>query len=132
VDVAATATVRSATMTAPMRREGSADHPWRGIDLDVYESHMSDARVGQLQRLHAITSDQLGAYAGRAVGVLGVAGGNGLDLIDPLVTDAVYGWDINRDYLDACEARYREGSVIVCIWSRRVSTGLWRSSGSTC
>jgi hypothetical protein len=68
---------------------------------------MSDARVGQLQRLHDITGEQLAAYPSRTIAVLGIAGGNGLDLIDPQTTDAVYGYDINRDYLDACEARYR-------------------------
>jgi hypothetical protein len=82
--------------------------PWRGIDLDVYERHMSDARVGQLQRLHEITGEQLAAYPSRAIGVLGIAGGNGLDLIDPETTDDVYGYDINPDYLDACETRYRD------------------------
>jgi hypothetical protein len=91
-------------MTAPDRPE----HPWRGIDLDVYERHMSDAQVGQLQRLHDITREQLDAYPSRAIGVLGVAGGNGLDLIDPQTTDAVYGYDINPDYLAACETRYRD------------------------
>jgi hypothetical protein len=40
--------------------------------------------------------------------VLGIAGGNGLDLIDPETTDAVYGYDVNPDYLAACEAWYRE------------------------
>lgn len=83
------------------------EHPWRGIDLGVYEQHMSDVRVGQLQRLHDITGEQLAEYPSRAIGVLGVAGGNGLDLIDLETTDAVYGYDINADYLAACEARYR-------------------------
>lgn len=69
---------------------------------------MSDARVGQLQQLHAITAEQLLAFPSRAVGVLGIAGGNGLDLIDPQTTDAVFGYDINPDYLAACEARYRD------------------------
>jgi hypothetical protein len=59
-------------------------------------------------RLHEITGEQLAAYPSRAIGVLGIAGGNGLDLIDPETTDAVYGYDINPDYLAACEARYRE------------------------
>ncbi|WP_308467798.1 hypothetical protein [Rathayibacter soli] len=68
---------------------------------------MSDARVGQLQQLHTITAEQLAAYRPRAVGVLGVAGGNGLDLIDPHTVQTVYGYDINPDYLAACEARYR-------------------------
>ncbi len=70
---------------------------------------MSDARVGQLQQLHAITGEQLCEYSPRAIGVLGVAGGNGFDLIDPQTTDAVFGYDVNADYLDACEARYRDG-----------------------
>ena len=69
---------------------------------------MGDGRVGQLQMLHAITGEQLAAYPARAVGVLGVAGGNGLDLVDPETTDAVYGYDINPDYLRSCEARYRD------------------------
>ena len=47
------------------------EHPWRGIDLDVYERHMSDARVGQLQQLHEITGEQLSTYPGRTVGYWG-------------------------------------------------------------
>ena len=91
----------------PRTRPEAPDHPWRGIDLDVYESHMSDPRVGQLRQLHAITADQLTAYPSRSIGVLGVAGGNGLDLVDPATTAAVYGWDINPDYLTACDERFR-------------------------
>jgi len=106
-DAATTAPVWSATMTASHRRRGTPEHPWRGIDLDVYERHMGHPGVGQLQRLRDITGEQLAAYPFRTVGVLGVAGGNGLDLIDPKTTDAVYGYDINPDYLDACETRYR-------------------------
>ncbi|MDR7159683.1 hypothetical protein [Arthrobacter sp. BE255] len=82
------------------------EHPWRHIDLDVYERHMSDAQVGQLQALHAITREQLADYRPRAVGVLGVAGGNGLDLVDPETVQAVYGYDINPAYLDVCRTRY--------------------------
>lgn len=69
---------------------------------------MSDARVGQLQQLHDITAEQLAAYPCRTVGVLGIAGGNGLDLIDSQTTDAVFGYDVNADYLAVCEARYRD------------------------
>jgi hypothetical protein len=105
---ATTAPLRAGTVTASNRRQGTREHPWRGIDLDVYEQHMGDPRVGQLQRLHDITEEQLAAYPSRAIGVLGIAGGNGLDLIDPETTDAVYGYDVNPDYLAACEARYRD------------------------
>lgn len=95
-------------MTASDRLVIGPEHPWRTIDLDVYERHMSDAQVGQLQLLHDITGEQLAAYPARVVAVLGVAGGNGLDLIDPATTDVVFGFDINADYLIACEARYRD------------------------
>ncbi|MEU4235574.1 hypothetical protein AB0F17_65895 [Nonomuraea sp. NPDC026600] len=95
-------------MTTSDRRRGTPEHPWRGIHLDVYERHMGDPGVGQLQRLRDITGEQLSAYPFRAIGVLGIAGGNGLDLIDPQTTDAVYGYDINPDYLNACETRYRD------------------------
>jgi hypothetical protein len=95
-------------VTASDRHRGAPEHPWCGIGLDVYEQHMGDPRVGQLRRLHDITGEQLAAYPSRAVGVLGIAGGNGLDLIDVETTDAVYGYDINPDYLAACETRYRD------------------------
>jgi hypothetical protein len=60
-----------------------------------------------LQRLHDITADQLAAYPSRSIGVLGVAGRNGLDLVDPATTDAVYGYDVNPDYPGVCEVRNR-------------------------
>ena len=82
------------------------DHPWRDIGLEVYESHMSDDAVGQLQRLHEITRAQLADNPAHTIGILGIAGGNGLDLVDPDTVDSVYGYDINPDYLKACRARY--------------------------
>ena len=89
---------------------GDSSHPWLGIDLEVYERHMADPQVGQLQRLHEITGEQLATYPTRTVGVLGVAGGNGLDLIAPASVDAVYGYDVNPVYLATCESRY--GAVL--------------------
>jgi hypothetical protein len=68
---------------------------------------MSDSSVGQLQLLREITGAQLAAFPSRSIGILGIAGGNGLDLIDPTGTDAIYGFDINAEYLRACELRYR-------------------------
>ena len=95
-------------MSDSAQRPPGAEHPWQQVALEVYEHHMSNENVGQLQRLHTITKEQITAYPARAIGVLGVAGGNGLDLINPNTTDAVYGYDINGDYLAACEARHRE------------------------
>jgi len=63
---------------------------------------------GSFSSSHEITGEQFAAYPSWAIGVLGIAGGNGLDPIDPDTTDAVYGYDINPDYLAARETRYRE------------------------
>jgi hypothetical protein len=46
-------------------------------------------------------------YPSRSIGILGIAGGNGLDLIDPATTDAVFGYDINGQYLQACADRHK-------------------------
>jgi hypothetical protein len=83
-------------------------NPWQQIALDVYESHMSDEAVGQLERLRRITFDQVRDHPARTIGMLGIAGGNGLDVIDADAVDAVHGYDVNGDYLDACAARYRD------------------------
>jgi len=95
-------------MTTDESSPARSTHPWLAIDLDVYERHMGDPRVRQRQLLHDITGAQLADHPARAVAVLGVAGGNGLDLIDPDTIDAVYGFDVNADYLAACDTRYRE------------------------
>jgi hypothetical protein len=85
-----------------------AQRAWREIALDDYERHMADPKVGQLQQLREITREQVRAYAARRIGVLGVAGGNGLDAIDPRGVEAVYGYDVNPSYLQTCLARYSE------------------------
>lgn len=98
-------------MIAPHRRSGHDEacsaHPWQAIPLSVYEAHMSDAEVGQLQRLRAITAEQLADHRPRSATVLGVAGGNGLDAVNPARFDEIVGIDLNAEYLEACEARYR-------------------------
>lgn len=83
-------------------------NPWRDVRLDVYESHMSHAEVGQLERLREIMTEQIADNPARTIGVLGVAGGNGLDVIDPASVDTVWGYDVNADYLEACRARFGE------------------------
>jgi hypothetical protein len=101
------ATMAPEDIAASPSAPGTGNHPWQGIRLNVYEQHMSDPSVGQLQMLRQITNEQLTAFPSRSIGILGVAGGNGLDLIDPAVTDTVFGFDVNAEYLGACEARYR-------------------------
>jgi hypothetical protein len=82
-------------------------NPWQLIDLGMYENHMSSDEVYQLQTLNEITKEQLQDNQHTYVGVLGVAGGNGLDNIDILKTQKVYAVDINKNYLNICKQRYQ-------------------------
>ena len=81
-------------------------NPWQEIDLNAYESHMSLGSVAQLQALNRIMKAQLSAHPADTVMILGIAGGNGLEHIDPQRTKKVYGVDINPDYLKECCERY--------------------------
>lgn len=81
-------------------------HPWEEIALTDYEAHMRLDSVGQLQALDRLMARQLAAYPARTAAILGVAGGNGLEHVDPEKYEIVYGIDVNEDYLAACAARY--------------------------
>lgn len=82
------------------------EHPWEQIDLETYEAHMSLDSVSQLQALHTLMEGQLRDHPAASAMILGVAGGNGLDYVDPARIPRVYGVDINRSFLAACQARY--------------------------
>ena len=81
-------------------------HPWEEVQLAAYEGHMSLAGIEQLQTLNALMKQRLERYQPRSVMIWGVAGGNGLEHIDPQTTDRVVGVDVNQDYLDACKQRH--------------------------
>ena len=83
----------------------NTENPWKTVSLDDYESHMALGSVRQLQTLNEIMSRQLNAFPARSVMILGVAGGNGLEHIDTEKYSAVYGVDVNPDYLREVEKR---------------------------
>lgn len=88
-------------------------NPWQEIKWESYENHMKSDSVFQLQTLNRITKEQLESYQHETVGILGIAGGNGLDEIDVETTNKIYGFDINKDYLDVCQSRYsRLGPIL--------------------
>lgn len=82
------------------------NNPWKSINLDDYENHMLSENVRQLQALNQIMKEQIEQYPIRSVSILGVAGGNGLEHVDPNRVKQVYGIDINQDYLNACKQRH--------------------------
>ena len=81
-------------------------HPWNDIALNDYENHMRLENVYQLQTMNEMMKEQFSAYPAKSVMILGVAGGNGLEHIDPQNFRSVYGVDINPDYLNVCQKRY--------------------------
>ncbi|MCR4703584.1 MAG: hypothetical protein K5665_07985 [Saccharofermentans sp.] len=83
-------------------------NPWKEINLDDYEKHMSLHSVMQLQTMNRIMKAQFGDYPVVSAMVLGVAGGNGLEHIDPDKYQTVYGVDINDEYLHVVEKRYAD------------------------
>lgn len=82
------------------------ENPWLGIQLKTYEEHMSSECVCQLQTLMEITKHQLEDYMHERVSILGIAGGNGLENINPEKVKKVYCYDINKYYLETCKVRY--------------------------
>lgn len=83
-----------------------AENPWKRINLDDYENHMKLDSVLQLQAMNDMMKNQLYRHPVSSVMILGVAGGNGLNHIDPDKITTVYGVDINNDYLDECVRRH--------------------------
>ena len=82
------------------------NNPWEEIDLKDYESHMSLENVYQLQTMNEMMKEQFYSYDVKTLMILGIAGGNGLNHIKNGDFEAIYGVDINKNYLDECKRRY--------------------------
>jgi len=80
--------------------------PWLDLPLADYEGHMSAPNVGQAKLLADVFSNALEEFRPASVAVIGCAGGNGFDRIDPGEVARVVGVDINRAYLDIASSRY--------------------------
>lgn len=72
--------------------------------------------VRQLQTMNFLMKKQFDAYPVRTAMILGIAGGNGAEHIDPEKYNTVYGVDINADYLRTTSKRYSALSgVLKCL-----------------
>lgn len=67
---------------------------------------MNSANVAQLAALADLFEEALTLCRPESVAILGIAGGNGLDRIDPRVTKRIVGIDIQSGYLDTIRSRY--------------------------
>jgi threonine dehydrogenase-like Zn-dependent dehydrogenase len=81
-------------------------NPWLDVPLDDYEGHMRSAGVEQLGVLSELFAEALATCRPTSVAILGIAGGNGLEAVDPTITRRVVGVDINPRYLDATRRRF--------------------------
>ena len=82
------------------------NQPWLRVTLNDYEGHMGAFGVNQLAPLSALFEDVLTFCQPGSVAIIGIAGGNGLDRIDPQIHKRVVGIDINPDYLEAVRKRW--------------------------
>ena len=81
-------------------------HPWLGIPIVDDEAHMALPSVGQARLLAVSLQRTVAQFQPRSLAVLGVAGGNGLEFIDPAIVRRVVALDFNPDYLDVCTRRH--------------------------
>jgi SAM-dependent methyltransferase len=77
---------------------------------------MTASNVDQARLLADVFSTVLQKFRPPSVAVIGCAGGNGFERIDPAVTGRVVGVDINPEYLDATARRYsgRFEDLVLC------------------
>ncbi|HET6348663.1 MAG TPA: class I SAM-dependent methyltransferase [Candidatus Krumholzibacteria bacterium] len=80
--------------------------PWLGIPLSDYEAHMALPEVAQAKLLANVLESLLRTHRPRSLAIIGCAGGNGFDRVDPAVTRRVVGIDLNADYIAAARERY--------------------------
>ena len=93
-------------------------NPWEGISLSDYENHMSLEGVKQLQQLNYIMKEQFEIFPVSSAMVLGVAGGNGLEYVNPKKYKKIYGVDVNKKYLEETRKRFHnlgDSLQLLCI-----------------
>ncbi len=80
--------------------------PWLNIPLADYEGHMSSPGIGQAQMLADRFEVLIERVRPNSVAVVGCAGGNGLDRLEPHQVERVVAVDINPRYIKEAAARY--------------------------
>lgn len=81
-------------------------NPWTVVQAGDYEKHMGPDGVDQLAPLSALFQEVYLAAQPDRVLVLGCATGNGLEHVNPAVTQKVTGVDVNLQYLGIARQRF--------------------------
>jgi hypothetical protein len=83
----------------------SSGNPWLSILLADYEGHMALPAVGQAHMIAEQFDRALRRWAPARIAVIGCAGGNGLDRIEPSTVERVVAVDLNPEYIECARAR---------------------------
>lgn len=67
---------------------------------------MSHAAVAQAQMLSRLLQEAIFEYQPHSIAILGAAGGNGLEKVDPMTVRRVVAVDVNPAFLALCTERY--------------------------
>lgn len=79
---------------------------WLSIPLSDYEAHMALPNVAQSACLASELRAILNRYRPASMALLGCAGGNGLETVDPAVTTRVVAVDINPAFVATTRERF--------------------------
>jgi len=87
------------------------NNAWCHIKSADYDAHMSHPHVAQTQMLNRITKEQFELIPqelrlSSCAAILGITTGNGLEHMISCGIAQVIGIDINKDFLDECQARF--------------------------
>ena len=83
-------------------------NPWLNVDLNDYESHMATPRVGQSVLIADEFKRAIESSRPQSIGLIGCAGGNGLDVLVGEDIAHVVCVDINSSYLARLSDRYKD------------------------
>lgn len=82
------------------------NNPWLHIPAADYEAHMT--KVGQAQLISKMTLRCLKSCKPASFALLGCSTGNGLEHVDPEITEELYVVDINSEYCKITAKRFGE------------------------
>jgi len=80
--------------------------PWLEIPLEDYEAHMALPSIGQSRLLADQLDILVRTLRPHSIGIIGCAGGNGLDRLAGTSVNRIVGVDLNPEYIEQTRRRY--------------------------
>jgi SAM-dependent methyltransferase len=87
-------------------RSMTTPNPWAVVPASDYEAHLGPAGLDQLAPLSQIFQEVYAATQPDRLLLVGCATGNGLEHVNPKVTNRIVGVDVNLQYLGVARQRY--------------------------